>query len=148
MRMPSVSGFGLFPLPTGSHFSKVLMDDAENESNVNTEDLVTQLVTRIGALMPTLQAGAQYLQMGTVYHEKGPNTAYQSMWPTYRVPILDKHGNPTFPSRFPMARILSRQKEINDPYIWAGQYLLKHHPRTAKFFYPFRGDLIKTYNYV
>jgi hypothetical protein len=78
--------------------------------------------------------------MGTIYHPYGPNTFYQSLWPTYKVPIIDKLGQSTFPSEFNKERIEKIIRDIANEWLWQGQYMLKSVPRTDKFFFPFKGD--------
>lgn len=142
---PSVSAFGLFPLPTGSHFTHVVLDDLENESNVNTPDLVHQLNVRVSSLIPLLQAGAPVLMLGTIYSPDGPNTLYQRIWPTYKVPIIDNQGHPTFPSRYPASVIEQYRTDINDEYVWSGQYLLKPAVRTDMYTFPFKTVTLNTF---
>ena len=147
-RMPTVSSFGLFPLPTGAHFSKGLIDDVENETNTNTEELVLGLNQRLTALLPVLKADAQLFMVGTIYHEKGPNNVFSGLWPTYKVPIIDRHGRPTFPSRFPLDVIKAKRAEIirlSGEYTWSTQYLLKPHPRDHNYFYPMKDVQLQSF---
>lgn len=140
-RKPSVSAFGLFPLPTGSHYSHVWLDDIENESNTNTEDLVRTLNLRMGAMLPTLHPNAPLFMTGTIYCENGPNTVYQTVWPTYKRPIVDKYGVPTFPSRYGLSEIETKRKEVvatAGEHTWMGQYMLKFVQRTGDHIFPFR----------
>lgn len=148
LRMNSVTAFGIDPLPTGAHFSKTLMDDAENEDNVNTDELVESLNARVRAFLPVLKKGAEYVQLGTVYHPDGPNLRYSKTWPTYWAPIVDKYGNPTFPSLYDLAWIQRERETIDNEWIWQGQYMLKAHPRVDKFFYPFKDQQLKSFRLV
>lgn len=145
LRQNTVTAFGIDPLPTGAHFSKVIMDDVENEANVNTDEMVENLNTRVRAFLPVLKKGAEYVQFGTIYHPDGPNLRYSKMWPTYRVPIVDRHGEPTFPSMYDLAWIEKEKRDVDNEWIWQGQYLLKAFPRTDKFFYPFRQQVLKSF---
>lgn len=142
---PSVSSFGLFPLPVGSHFTKVLLDDTENEDRVNTPELIQQLNVRVSSMIPTLQPQAPVLMLGTIYCPNGPNTLYQRVWPTYKVPITDKQGLPTFPSKFNAQVIEQLRCDINDEYIWEGQYMLRSALRTDKFTFPFKDVQLKVF---
>jgi hypothetical protein len=142
---PSVSAFGLFPLPTGSHFTKVLLDDLENEGNVNTPELIQQLNVRVSSFMPLLQADASVLLLGTIYCADGPNTIYQRIWPTYKVPVVDNQGLPTFPSKYPLSVIEQYKTDINDAYVWSGQYLLRPALRTDRFTFPFKTVSLNTF---
>lgn len=142
---PSVSAFGLFPLPTGSHFTHVLLDDVENEENVNTPELIQQLNIRVSSLMPVLQPQAPVMMLGTIYCPTGPNTIYQSLWPTYKVPIIDNQGMPTFPSKYPQTIIEQYRRDINDDYVWQGQYMLKAALRTEHLTFPFRHTILNTF---
>lgn len=136
---PSVSSFGLFPLPVGSHYTHVYLDDIENESNTNTEELTTQLVQRVSGFIPTLRPTAPVLMSGTIYSERGPNTVYQTRWPTYKIPIVDKYGKPTFPSVFSESAIKQLRVDIADEWYWQGQYMMRYVPRTDNMFFPFSG---------
>lgn len=148
-RMPTVSSYGLFPLPTGAHFGKSIIDDVENETNTNTEELVSQLNQRLTALLPVLKANAQLFMVGTVYHEKGPNSAFRGLWPTYRIPIMDRYGNPTFPSRFSAAAIEAKRAEIirlSGSYTWYTQYLLTPHKRDHTYFFPMKDVTLRSFS--
>lgn len=146
-RMPTVSSFGIFPLPTGAHFTKVLMDDVEHEANINTDILVEQLCERVSAFIPVLDYGAEYVQLGTPYHPDGPNTRWMNIWPTYRIPLLDKYGKSTFPSVCTPEWMEQEKADVNNDYTWHTQYLLEHYPRTAKFFFPFRQTVLQTFTF-
>jgi hypothetical protein len=148
LRLDTVTAFGIDPLPTGAHFSKTLMDDCEHEENTNTDELVEKLNARVKAFFPVLKKGAEYVQLGTVYHPDGPNLALAKQLPTYKVPIVDKYGEPTFPSMYDKEWI-ERERAITDnEWIWQGQYMLKAFPRTDKFFYPFRKQVLKSFSLV
>lgn len=136
-RKPSVSCFGLDPLPTGSHYDVVLIDDIENESNCADEDQIAKLTRNFKAFLPTLNPGCILALLGTVYCENGPNTFYQSKWFTYKRPCYDKYGEPTFPSRWDRDALEKMKRDMDDDYLWQGQYLLKPARRTDLFFYPF-----------
>lgn len=142
---PSVSAFGLFPLPTGSHFDRVLMDDVEHEENVNTPELIQQLNIRFSSLMPVLEPGAPLIMLGTIYCPDGPNTLYQRAWPTYKVPIIDKQGRPTFPSRFPAEVIDQYRTDTNDEYVWQGQFMVAPALRTDQYQFPFKTVILNTF---
>lgn len=142
---PSVSAFGLFPLPTGSHFTHCVLDDLENEGNVNTPELIQQLNIRVSSFIPVLQVNAPLLVLGTIYCPDGPNTLYQKIWPTYKVPVIDNQGLPTFPSLYPLDVIEKYRTDINDEYTWAGQYLLKPALRTDQFTFPFKTVTLNTF---
>jgi hypothetical protein len=148
-RVATVTSFGFFPLPTGAHFDKALIDDLENEANTNTDDLVLQLNQRLVAFMPVLKANGQLVMVGTIYHASGPNRAYSTLWPTYKVPIVDGHGVPTFPSRFPLEAIFKKREEIikvGGPYTWHTQYLLQPHARDHNYSYPLRDVVLKSFH--
>lgn len=147
-RKPSVSAFGLDPLPTGSHYDIVLIDDVENEANCDNEELVDKLVRNFRAFMPTLNVGAKLVLLGTIYAPNGPNTIYQNIWPTYKRPIIDQYGQPTFPSRFSLIEIEKYRRDISDDWLWSGQYLLKSTKRIDKFFYPFHDVKLKPFKLV
>ena len=142
---PSVSSFGLFPLPVGSHYTRVLLDDTEHEDRVNTPELIQQLNVRVSSLMPTLQPQAPVVMLGTIYCPNGPNTLYQRVWPTYKVPIVDKQGLPTFPTKFSTQVIEQLKSDINDEYIWKGQYMLESALRTDKFTFPYKNVQLKVF---
>ncbi len=147
-RMSTVTAFGFFPLPTGDHYDAAIIDDLENEQNTNTDELVIQLNQRLVAFTPVLKSGGQMILVGTVYHDKGPNLLASQVWPSYRVPIIDKVGNPTFPSRFPLEKIVKKREEIlriDGPYVWHTQYLLQPHPRTHAYFFPFRDVTLNSF---
>ena len=147
-RKPSVSCFGLVPLPTGSHYDIVLVDDVENEENCSDDEKIQQLTRNFGAFIPTLNPGAKLVMLGTIYCEGGPNTIYQEKWPTYKRAVVDSYGFPTFPSRFNEEVIAQYKSDINDDYLWKGQYLLKAAKRTDKFFYPFIDVKLKKFKLV
>jgi hypothetical protein len=139
-RKSTVSAFGLRPLPTGSHYTFVWLDDVENEANVNNDKLVEQLVANVSGLIPTLQSiHIPVLMTGTIYHPKGPNSYFQNLWPVYKVPILNSRGQSNFPSQFPLEDITKIRRDTNE-WIWQGQYMLKSVPRTELNFYPFMHD--------
>lgn len=142
---PSVSAFGLFPLPTGSHFTHVILDDVESEESINTPDLIQQLNTRVSSLIPTLMPDAPLIMLGTIYCGEGPHTLLQKSWPTYKVPIVDAKGLPTFPSRFPAHVVERIRADINDQWIFDGQYMLKSSPRTDKFSFTFAQTVLNQF---
>lgn len=134
---PSISSFGLDPLPTGSHFTHVLLDDVENEANQNNDEQIEKLNRSLGLFIPLLRPSAPVVMLGTIYSDKGPNTNYQGKWKTYKRAIITAKGNPTFPSMYPREVIRQYEEDINDSYVWLGQYMLRASNRTDKFFYPF-----------
>ena len=143
---PTLSTFGLEPLPTGSHYDIVVLDDVENELNCDKPELIEKLLRNTKAFLPTLNPQARVLLLGTVYAEDGPNTYYQKVWRTYKRPIWDSLKRPSFPSRWPdPAKI---RTELNDEWLWAGQYLLESRPRTDKFFYPYSGVELNSFSLV
>lgn len=142
---PSVSAFGLFPLPTGSHYSHVILDDVESEESINTPELIQQLNTRVSSLIPTLLPQAPLIMFGTIYCGEGPHTVLQKNWPTYRVPIVDKQGLPTFPTRFPMNVVDRIRADINDAWVFDGQYMLKSSPRTDKYAFSFSDTVLQQF---
>ncbi len=142
-RKPSLSFFGLFPLPVGSHYSFAWMDDVEYEENTQTDEGVRKLKARFAGFMPTLQTHARVLLTGTYYHPLGPNIEYSKRWPLYRVPILDANGAPTFPSQKPLEECLRIRDEDTDEWVWQTQYMLNVSPRTDLHSFPFRGHVLK-----
>jgi hypothetical protein len=142
-RKPSLSIFGLFPLPVGSHYSLAWLDDVEHEENTTTEEAVKKLKARMSGFMPTLQSDARVLLTGTYYHPLGPNAHYSALWPLYRVPILDKHGAPTFPRKKPLNECHRIQREDVDEWGWETQFMLNIMLRTDLFSFPFRGKVLQ-----
>ena len=143
---PSLSTFGLEPLPTGSHYDVVVLDDVENELNCDKPELIEKLLRNTKAFLPTLNPQACVLLLGTIYAEDGPNTYYQKVWRTYKRPIWDSLRRPSFPSRWPNPEKI--RSELNDEWLWAGQYLLESRPRTDKFFYPYAGVELNSFSLV
>jgi len=137
---PSVSSFGLDPLPAGSHFTHVLLDDIENDGNQNNDEQIDKLNRNMGLFFPLLRPTAPVVMLGTIYSDRGPNTIYQSRWQTYKRAVLTTDGRPTFPSVYPLSVIERMKTDISDNYVWLGQYMLKPSMRTDKFFYPFSGQ--------
>lgn len=143
---PSVMSFGLDPLPTGKHFTKVMFDDTENEQNQDNPDLNTKLLRNFSLFFPIPNPQAPIYLWGTIYSGTGPHTLYQKKWPTYKRRIIDKYGNPTFPSRFPM-EVIERMKDETDSYTWDGQYLLIAPRKRDNLFYPFAAAQINKFNF-
>ena len=83
--------------------------------------------------------------LGTIYCADGPNTLYQRIWPTYKVPVIDKQGQPTFPSKYPQSVIEQYRIDINDEYVWSGQYLLRPAQRTDLFTFPYKTVTLNTF---
>ena len=142
-RKPSVSLFGLFPLPVGSHYSLAWLDDIEHEENTTTEENVKKLTARFSGFMPTLQTKARLLLTGTYYHPLGPNAEYSAKWPCYRIPILDAKGAPTFPSVKPLTECERIRNDDVDEWGWETQFMLNVRLRTDLFAYPFRGKVLQ-----
>lgn len=142
---PSVSSYGLFPLPTGSHYTHSLVDDLESEESVNTPDLIVQLNVRTSSLIPTLRPNAPLLLLGTIYCPDGPNTLLQKIWPSYKVPIIDRNGLPTFPTKFGANVIAQLRRDVNDEYVWQGQYMLAAAIRTDKYLFPFKDVILNQF---
>lgn len=135
----SITAFGLFPMPTGSHFTHVFIDDLENDDNCNNDDMVEKINKALELFIPVLRPTAPLLVAGTIYNENGPNNLLRKRWPTYCRPIVSKLGEPTFPKMYPREVIARIRNDIRDEWVWNGQYLLKASKRTDKFLYPFRG---------
>ena len=142
-RKPSLSFFGLFPLPVGSHYTLAWMDDVEYEENTQTDEGVRKLKARFSGFMPTLQTNARVFLTGTYYHPLGPNAEYSKRWPCYRIPILDAKGNPTFPSEKPLAECNRIRDEDTDEWGWETQYMLNVMVRTDLHAFPFRGKILQ-----
>ena len=142
-RLPTLSIFGLDPLPVGSHYDVAWLDDVEHEANTTTTDQVTKLVGRMSSFMPTLKTNAKVLLTGTYYHPQGPNVFYSKRWPLYRIPIVDIAGNPTFPTLKPLAECLRVKNEDVDEWGWQTQFMLNVMLRLDEYAYPFRGKMIQ-----
>jgi len=146
----SVNAFGLDPLPTGSHFTHVWLDDVENEANQNTPETIDKLNRNMRLFFPLLQPEAPVVMTGTIYSKEGPNTTFQRTWYTYLRPIYTANHpphtvhTPTFPSKFPLATIQRLKDDINDEWTWHGQYLLHSMHRTDKYLFPFQRVQLQT----
>lgn len=136
----SVTAFGLFPMPTGSHFTHTYIDDLENDDNCKNDDMIEKLNQALGLFIPILRPTAPFLVSGTIYNETGPNHVLSKRWYTYKRPIeMGPDHAPTFPRMYPRVVIDRIRRDIPDEWVWNGQYLLKASTRTDKFLYPFRG---------
>lgn len=142
-RKATITSFGLYPLPVGSHYDFAWLDDVEHEENTTTDENVKKLLSRVHAFMPTLNAGAKVVLTGTYYHTQGPNYEFTKKWPSYRVPILDKHGNPTFPTLKPLAECQRIQHEDVDDWGWQTQFMLNVLSRNSEFAFPFRNKMLQ-----
>jgi len=146
----SVNAFGLDPLPTGSHFTHVWLDDVENEANQNTPETIDKLNRNMRLFFPLLQPEAPVVMTGTIYSKEGPNTTFQRSWHTYIRPIYTASKEtppvltPTFPSKFSVPTILRLKDDINDEWTWHGQYLLHSMRRTDKYLFPFQRVQLQT----
>ena len=140
----SVNSFGLDPLPTGSHFTHVWFDDLENEVNQGNQDLVDKINRNFNLFFAIPQPQAPIVMSGTIYSKEGPNTLFQKRWKTYKRPIVDREGNPTFPSEYPMSVIQQKRKDTQDEWTWQGQYLLRSIQRTDRWVFPFLGKRLQT----
>ena len=142
-RLPTFSLFGLDPLPVGSHYDIAWLDDVEHEANTTTADTVAKLTSRMSGFMPTLKTGAKVVLTGTYYHPSGPNVFYSNRWPLYRIPILDKYGNPTFPNLKPLKECHRIQREDVDEWGWQTQFMLNVQLRMDEYAYPFKNKLLQ-----
>lgn len=141
--LASVTAFGLDPLPTGSHYTHVLLDDVENDFNQANDAQIEKLNRNLALFTPIPQVHAPIIMVGTVYSKHGPNTNFQRKWKTYKCPIVDKHGHPTFPSLYGKDEIARIHSECEDEWTWGGQYLLKAYDREDNYLFPFKGKQFK-----
>ena len=144
-RVRSVNAFGIDPLPTGAHYTHVLLDDIENDYNQRNDAQIEKLNHNLGMFTPIPHPSAPIVMLGTIYSKHGPNTLYQKKWRTIRIPIQDRYGKPTFPKKFPLEAIELKRSECTSEWQWLGQFMLQAADRDDKFLYPFRG--VK-FNYV
>lgn len=147
-RMPSVSAFGLDPLPTGAHFDAVLIDDPENEQNQYNDEQIQKIIRHIELFIPILKPEAPVIMDGTYYSTKGPIVTFMRRWPSYRVPIVDRNGLPQFPKKFPKKVIDQLRKDITDEWVWKGQYMMEPADPEDDLFFPFRHVPIKRFTLV
>ena len=134
----TVSAFGLDPLPTGAHYTHVLLDDVENDKNCFNDELIRKLNRQLQLFLPVLRPEAPVVMLGTIYNIKGPNTIYQKYWKTYKRPIHLADGTPTFPRKFPLHIIKRMKEEMFDQWMWRTQFMMESTDVNDTFFYPFR----------
>lgn len=158
-KLPSVTAFGFDPMPTGSHYSFVWIDDLENDDNSKNEDQIEKLNHNLRAFFPILPPKSPVVMTGTIWagdgkKGTGPHTTYQNIehWKVYKRKVRTGDGRypnrPTFPSRHPEEELRRKEAEVNDPYLWAGQYHLEYRPRTGTQFFPFRGVSFDTFQFL
>lgn len=141
--LASVTAFGLDPLPTGSHYTHVWLDDVENDFNCNSDTQTDKLLRNLSLFTPIPRVHAPIFMTGTIYSKHGCNTVFQQEWPTYKCPIVDRYGHPTFPSLYGRNEIERIHRECKDEWTWGGQYLLKAYDREDRYLFPFKGKQFK-----
>jgi hypothetical protein len=149
-KLPSVTAFGFDPMPTGSHYTFVWIDDLENDDNSRNLEQIDKLNANLSAFFPILPPTADMVMTGTIWagnKEKGtgPMTVYQTRpgWKVYKRRVREGDGHrpnlPTYPSYYTDDVLDTMESDMNDPFIWAGQFLLDYLPRTGGLVFTFAG---------
>lgn len=112
----------------------IICDDAEDLEGVNTKESRDKLYNwLLGDVIPAGSRNTRLMVTGGVLHENSltkrlqKNIAEDKMDGIYReYPILDKSGNPTWPSKFRTPEDIEREKrKIGNELIWQREYMLQ-----------------------
>lgn len=133
---PTIKAFGIEEgVPTGDHYSKILIDDVVDQETVANEDRIIKIRNQLRYVRPlrvTVDQPIHYV--GTRYHimdpyglmiEEGQCTLY------LRKAIED--GKPIFPTRFSLAS-LEAERVVLGNFIFNCQYLMEPWEESGKKF--------------
>ncbi len=112
----------------------IICDDAEDLESVNTRESRDKLYNwLLGDVIPAGSRNTRLMVVGGVLHEDSltkrlqKNMAEDKMDGIYReYPILDKNGDPTWPSKFRTPKDIEKEKrKIGSEIIWRREYMLQ-----------------------
>lgn len=115
---PSVAAFGVKGAILGTRVDMLFVDDILDSENTSSLGQMAELSRWFKANVETrLTADARVCIVGTPWavgdllHELEQNT---DDYRTYRFPILDKHGESTWPDQWPKERIEARRRTLRE----------------------------------
>lgn len=157
-RLSSVTAFGFDPMPTGSHYSYVYVDDLENDTNSDSDAAIKKLCTNLSAFFPVLPPEACFHMTGTIWAGDGqvgtgPMTTYQHRdgWKVYKRKVREGDGRfpnkPVFPNKFTEETLRQAESDMASPHLWIGQYLMEYQAKTSEMLFPFKDSKYESFKF-
>jgi len=112
---PSVQAFGVHGNITGARVDRLVLDDLLDVENTRSQKLRNDLWDWYHATLEgrVTQRGRVSV-IGTAYHPDDllHRLARAPGWKAFRYPVLDDKGNPRWPERWPMERVLEKKMRL------------------------------------
>lgn len=133
---PSVQGCGVHGNILGSRIDLLVLDDVLDYENARTPRARTDLYEwYLSTLSGRLTADSRVIIIGNAYHPDDLlyRLARSPGWEAWRFPVVDERGVPTWPERWPPARIARARLDMG-PLEFARQLLCQPRDDTAARF--------------
>ncbi len=102
---------------TGSRLDRIIIDDLLTFDNTRTEEQREHAYNWLmsSTVMGRISAEGRVLFLGNAFHPKDAMHRFAANpgWVFARFPVFDEHGNPAWPDRWPLHRIMKRKGELH-----------------------------------
>jgi hypothetical protein len=133
---PSVQAFGVHGNVLGARLDLIILDDILDPENTRTPQGRQDLWDWYHAtLAGRLTRRGRVVCIGTAFHPEDflHRIAVQPGWKAFRYPVVDENGEPRWPERWPLERVLKKRAELG-PLEFARQMLCLARDDNESFF--------------